>query len=452
MNLPAIFIDNMKKMLCEEFDAFMASYDDERYYGIRINNLKNNASSIKRITENKKKVIWCKDGYYCSAKDRPAKDAYYFAGSYYIQEPSAMTAASALGTQPGDLVIDLCAAPGGKSTQIASDLQNDGLLVSNDISAGRVKVLKKNLEQSGIRNSLIVSENPMKLADRWTGVFDRVIVDAPCSGEGMFRKDTKLVSSWENEGPEVFVAIQREILEAAHRLLKVNGELVYSTCTYNMMENEENIQWFMNAFSGYELVDIKSDLGVSSGFQTDGLADTECTARVWPHHHEGEGHFIAKLKKTDGENYSYVEAAPKINKEQLELFKIFADDLGLKLSKQELNRLNVIKDTLYLLPEISLSVKGLRVFSNGWMLGIFKKNRFEPSQAMACGLLAEQVNNHIDYDYDDIDTLNYLKGNTLEVDKPNGWYLVCVDGLGLGFGKVVNKRLKNKLEPSWRWQ
>lgn len=452
MNLPEQFTSEMKTLLGEDYLPFMASYEEHRHYGLRLNKLKNNDTSRNFIIEGRRQVRWCPDGYYYSSDERPAKDPYYFAGSYYIQEPSAMTAASALQVKPGDKVIDLCAAPGGKSTQIASELMGDGLLVSNDISAGRVKTMKKNMEQSGVRNGLIVSESPTKLAMRWPTVFDKVIVDAPCSGEGMFRKEPKLITSWQKEGPEDFVPIQREILEAAHELLAAGGELVYSTCTYNMKENEDNIAWFMSTYPEYDLVDIKSLLGVSSGFHSEVNAETTRTARVWPHKHQGEGHFVAKLRKREGATCTPKLIKPVINKEQKEVFEAFLKDLKLTFTQSEMARLNVVKDTLYMLPETSLDIKGLRVFSNGWLLGSFKKNRFEPSQAFASGLTIDDNLNVVDYKHDDTSVIDYLKGNTLAAEKENGWYLVCVDGLGLGFGKVVNRRLKNKLEPTWRWQ
>lgn len=198
----------------------------------------------------------------------------------------------------GDVVADLCAAPGGKSTHIASELNGTGLLVSNDISPGRVKNLNKNIQLSGIRNAIVMSEDPVKLANKWPEYFDKVLVDAPpCSGEGMFRKEPKLVGSWENDGPEAFVDTQRSILTSAHRMLKVGGALVYSTCTYNTMENEENILWFLTEYPEYEVVDITYELGVSSGFPIDNCGDLSKTARVWPYLHEGEGHYIAKLIK-----------------------------------------------------------------------------------------------------------------------------------------------------------
>lgn len=455
MRLPDKFTNYMTVLLKEDYEVFIKSFDDPRHYGLRLNSLKNTTETKEKITKDLAPIPWCKDGFYYLEEERPAKDPYYFAGAYYIQEPSAMTPATALRAQPGDKVIDLCAAPGGKTTQIASDLRGQGLLVSNDISHGRVKNLNKNIQLSGIRNALVLSEDPIKLAKRWPMYFDKVLIDAPCSGEGMFRKEAKLVSSWENDGPEGFIEVQRSLLTSAHELLRVGGELVYSTCTYNLEENESNIVWFLQTYEGYEVVDISTNLGVSSGFDISDDYDLSSTARVWPHRHKGEGHYIAKLRKITC-NHSLTSSIKiekaTIGKAERDFFEDFLKDLGYVLTEEEYSRLNLINETLYMLPAIGLATKGLRVFSNGWLLGTFKKNRFEPSQAFASGMKVESVDHLIDYSHENSDVIRYLKGETLSVDAPNGWHLVAVDGLSLGFGKVVNKRLKNKYEATWRWQ
>lgn len=481
MRLPEQFTDYMKQLLGDEYNAFHDSYKEERHYGLRLNGLKVTDAASSDITSGRKTVPWCETGFYYDEEDRPAKDSYYYAGAYYIQEPSAMTPGTVIDAQPGEWIIDLCAAPGGKTTQIASAMAGQGLLVSNDISPGRVKNLNKNVQISGIRNAVVLSEDPVKLAKKWPQQFDKVLIDAPCSGEGMFRKEPKLVSSWESEGPDSFVPVQRLILSSAHELLKPGGELVYSTCTYNLEENEKNILWFLESCPDMELVDITGVLGVSSGFSISERHDLARTARVWPHLHEGEGHYIAKLRKRaalddkidaaieealneqihvfnshhrsdDSRRRQVKLAKPSISKGYREVFLEFAGQLGWNISEWESARLNVIKDTLYMLPEHSPDTKGLRVFAAGWLLGTFKKNRFEPSQALACGLKPSELDALIDWHHDDENVLRYLKGETVNVDVPNDWYLVAVEGMSLGFGKVVNKRLKNKYEPTWRWQ
>lgn len=452
MKLPDKFIHQMSALLGDEVQTFLTSYEKGRYYGLRLNRLKCSDALEHAIPFEMTDIAWCSDGRYYNEDVRPAKDSYYAAGCYYIQEPSAMTPASALAAQEGDLVIDLCAAPGGKTTHIASDLQGTGLIVANDISPSRVKNLNKNVQISGIRNALVLSEDPVKLAKAWPETADKVLVDAPCSGEGMFRKEPKLISSWEASGPESFVEVQRSILTSADALLKKGGVLVYSTCTYNTLENEENIQWFLKRHPEYTLESLSEKLQVSQGLAVNGDTELLKCARVWPHKHKGEGHFIARLVK----GLEVIEAishegAGYMDPSALLAVKGFLDEVGITEETLPLDRLNRVKDTIYLLPEYSLRTKGLRVFANGWLLGTMKRERFEPSQAFSSGLKAAEVKKAVTFDHMNENVIRYLKGETVPVNKGNGWHLVTVDGMGIGWGKVVNKRLKNKLEPSWRW-
>ena len=454
MNLPLNYTEQMKALLGDEFEAFINSYDEPRHYGLRLNQLKVPKGFSDVLSYDLESIQWCETGFYYKEEVRPAKDPYYAAGCYYIQEPSAMTPASALMAKPGDKVIDLCAAPGGKTTHIASDLQGEGLIVTNDISPSRVKNLNKNVQLAGIRNGLVMSEDPIKLAVRWPGVFDKVLVDAPCSGEGMFRKEPKLVISWTNSGPEEFVEVQRSILSSAHELLKPGGVLVYSTCTYNTDENEKNIQWFLDEYSEYSIDPIADKLGISDGLALMDSPELVGCGRVWPHKDKGEGHFVARLiKGTSERSIPHINGSKaSIDQDGLEGIEGFMKGVGITEDTLPLDRLNRIKDTIYLLPDTILDTKKLRVFSNGWLLGTMKRGRFEPSQAFASGLTISEVEKVVILKVTTDQSVRYLKGETIPVDAPNGWHLVTIEGLSLGWGKVVNKRLKNKLEPSWRWQ
>jgi len=449
MMLPDRFLDQMKRLLKEDFQDFVDTYDAPRHYGLRRNPLKYSGELPYILNQ----VPWCETGYYYSEEDRPGKNPLYSAGAYYIQEPSAMTPGAAVEAEEGDWVIDLCAAPGGKSTQVAADLGGQGLLVSNDISPSRVKSLNRNIQTNGIRNAIVMSEDPVKLAQRWPNLFDRVLVDAPCSGEGMFRKEPKLIDAWLNEGPEGFVPIQRQILTAAYDLLKPGGTLVYSTCTYNLEENEENMLWFLETYKDCSLEPIAHKLQISNGFDPDASGRGESCARVWPHLHKGEGHFIARLHKGgEPSGLDYLKEKATMTKEALEALETFMKDVGILEGLCPLDRLNLVKDTIYLLPEQGPAVKGIRTFANGWLLGRVKKGRFEPSQAFANGLLASEVGRVVDWAWNDDNALRYLKGETVSEEVPNGWHLISVEGAGMGWAKAVNKRLKNKLEPTWRWQ
>lgn len=453
MELPDQFKQQMARLLGQDYERFIESYNEERHYGLRLNLLKSNAETYKLLPFIKKPVPWCKTGYYYDGEARPAKDPLYTAGCFYIQEPSAMTPGEAMDVQPGDWVIDLCGAPGGKTTHMASAMAGEGLIVANDISASRAKSMFRNVQMAGVKNSIVIGEDPAVLAERWQACFDRVLVDAPCSGEGMFRKEPKLVQSWVASGPETFVPIQRQILSSAYKLLKVGGYIVYSTCTYNKDENEGNIQWFIENHSNCEVVPIADKLGISQGFELEGDASYKGCGRVWPHRHQGEGHFIACIKKTGSpEPIRLQHLKPSITKEALEQVQDFCRSIGLKDNIVKNDYLNQVKDRVYLLPGKTPETKGLRVLGSGWFIGTVKKHGLEPSQAFASGLMREDLTQKVDFSYDAEEVRRYLKGESIQVGiKTKGWHLVTVNGCGLGWAKVNNGRLKNKLEPSWRW-
>ena len=240
MKLPLKYTETMKALLGEEYDAYLASFDEERFYGLRVNTLKLSAEEMAaRGVFSLRPVPWCETGFYYDGAERPAKHPYYHAGLYYLQEPSAMSPAATLPIGEGDRVLDLCAAPGGKTTQLGARLGGTGLLVANDISAGRAKTLLKNVELAGIRNAIVMSETPERIAERLPHFFDKILVDAPCSGEGMFRKEPDMVKSWDAEMLAFCRSEQAKILEACAPMLKAGGMLLYSTCTQDYTNNEK---------------------------------------------------------------------------------------------------------------------------------------------------------------------------------------------------------------------
>lgn len=456
MELPITFEKNMRTLLQDEFDAYAACLDKPMYHGIRINTKKISVEQFLKINPfHLRPIPWCENGfYYDETMDKPSKHPYYFAGLYYIQEPSAMTPANVLPVEEDDRVLDICAAPGGKSTELAAKLNGSGLLVSNDISASRAKALLKNLEVFGIENSLILSEAPYKLAERFPDYFDKILIDAPCSGEGMFRKSASMITAWENNGNQLFADLQRSILEQAVKMLKPGGMLLYSTCTFAPLENEQSIEYLLSLDSRLELLDFHPYEGFDHGHPEWGTSGnpalTRC-ARLWPHRIEGEGHFVCLVKKA-GEstrlaNYGdYPIKRAKLPEAVREFFTHIKREFPL-------TRFEISGDKLYYIPESFPSVRGLRILRCGLYMGEIKKNRFEPSQSLAMALTREQFDNCLDLPASDARITKYLKGETIDCDGceiQNGYVLVCVDGYPLGFGKANQGVLKNKYLPGWR--
>ncbi|MCD8018473.1 MAG: RsmB/NOP family class I SAM-dependent RNA methyltransferase [Clostridiales bacterium] len=300
-DLPVRFLDTMKKLLGEEYEAFLRGYDRRRDFGLRVNTLKVTLEEFERIAPFPlKKIPWIPNGYFYEEGDAPARHPFYAAGLYYLQEPSAMTPASRLPVQPGDRVLDLCAAPGGKATALGAALQGQGLLVANDINTARARALLRNMELFGIANAFVTNEAPYILAERFPCYFDKIMVDAPCSGEGMFRKNPAVAEAWLEKGPEYFSQLQREIILHGADMLRPGGLMFYSTCTFSPAENERTITHLLRERPEMEVVPMEDYEGFSEGLTSfDGEAfDESCRLcrRIWPHKMDGEGHFMALLR------------------------------------------------------------------------------------------------------------------------------------------------------------
>lgn len=454
MNLPDEYVTKMKGILQSEYDDYIKSFLNERLYGIRVNTSKMNVTDFfnKGLYE-LQPVKWCKEGFYYNGEDvRPSKSPYYHAGLYYLQEPSAMSTASVADIKPGEHVLDVCAAPGGKSTQAGAMLNGEGILVTNDISTSRTKALLKNVELFGITNAVILNESPDKIANKLPGFFDKVIIDAPCSGEGMFRKDPNIIKSWGESMSEFCISAQYDILEACARAVCDGGYIIYSTCTFDPNENENQIDAFLKRHSEFELCDIPKELGLSNGHpewsESGNLELIKC-GRLWPHKTKGEGHFVAKLRKNgNGERTVFADTA----RNKIDGFEYFEEFLSNYIDMKFNGSFETYDEKLYLIPEGIPSLKGLRIVRNGWYLGDIKKKRFEPSQAFAMGIKSENVRLTVELnDYDK--AVKYLKGETLETTlEEDGWVLVMFDGLTLGWAKSQRGRLKNKYLPSWKWE
>ncbi|MFQ9994884.1 MAG: RsmF rRNA methyltransferase first C-terminal domain-containing protein [[Ruminococcus] torques] len=464
MNLPIEFEEKMQDLLGGEYNDYLKCYEEPRHYGLRVNTSK---ISIDRFLEIApwplRPIPWIENGfYYDGEKYQPAKHPYYFAGLYYLQEPSAMTPANRLPIEAGDRVLDVCAAPGGKATELGAKLNGSGVLIANDLSNSRARGLLKNIELFGIGNVLVLSEEPGKLVNYFPEYFDKILIDAPCSGEGMFRKDRKMVKAWEEHGPEFFVKIQRSIITQAAQMLKPGGMLLYSTCTFSPEENEQTIEFLLQEYPQFKICDIKGYEGFSDGILKASLSGNEqLKIRIFPHKMEGEGHFIALLKKEEEAVSENLKEKEKNNRNKNEKEKRLPDELTefLKNVKRKFDssRIDMRGENVYYMPEGLPKLNGVRFLRSGLLLGELKKRRFEPSQALAMNLKKEEYENVLDFSVDDERIIKYLKGETLEVEdlvssKEKGWYLVCVDGYPLGFGKLSGQMLKNKYLPGWRWQ
>ena len=448
MNLPEQYVKNMKKLLGEkEFEQYLNCFEQKRYAGLRINTLKwNKEQFLEKGLFDTESVYWCDEGYYYNEQLRPAKHPYYAAGLYYIQEPSAMSAAAILPVNKGECVLDICAAPGGKSTQLGAKLGQTGVLMCNDISAGRTKALLKNIECFGITNSIVMSETPQRLSEHFVQYFDKILIDAPCSGEGMFRKDKDIIKKWNDDLITHCIKQQKEILQYCAIMLKAGGMMLYSTCTFSPKENEYIIKEFLQQHKEFHIVPIEIKWGCETGM-------IEGCARLFPHKIKGEGHFLALLqKKTENTKFIFETEKEQIDN-RISLFWEFEKQV-LKPNWQKIKGIyKIYGDDLCYIPENVPILKGLRVLRSGLQLGTFKKNRFEPSHTFALALNKNDVNYCIDFSSKQNDVIRYLKGESIVVEQQkDGWCVVCVDGYTLGWAKVQKGRLKNKYPVSWKWE
>lgn len=461
ISLPDAFERNMRELLGEEeYETYLGCFDEPRYFGLRVNTAKISVEEFRRIAPwPLEPVEWIPNGfYYDGTVVSPAKHPYYYAGLYYLQEPSAMTPANRLPIVEGERVLDLCAAPGGKATELGARLSRTGLLVANDISNSRAKGLLKNLELFGIGNVLVTSEEPGKLAEYFPEYFDKILIDAPCSGEGMFRKERKMIKAWEEHGPQFFAKLQRGIITQAAAMLRPGGMLLYSTCTFDALENEQTIAYLLDNCPEFEICEMEGYKGFSSGrpeLARDETRGLEKTVRIFPHRMRGEGHYLALLKK-GGEAFAgrARTAGGEAGNPKL------PDELGMFLDalswQPDRRRIAIYDGRVYYMPKDLQNLKGIRFLRSGLLLGELKKNRFEPSQALAMYLKKEEYAHTLNFPLADERVIRYLKGETLDVGdmtsaREKGWYLVCVDGYPLGFGKLAGQVLKNKYLPGWRW-
>ena len=456
IHLPEAFLAEMAALLQDEYEAYLESFSAPRLYGLRVNTGKISPEAFReRSPFQLKPVPWTDNGFYYDGSERPSRHPYYFAGLYYLQEPSAMTPAHVLPVEAGDRVLDLCAAPGGKSTELFVKLKGDGVLFSNDISNSRAQALLKNLELFGADRAVILSEDPVRLSARLPEYFDKILIDAPCSGEGMFRKDPSVIRSWEEHGNAFYVGLQKRIIQEALKMLKPGGYLLYSTCTFSVQEDEEIILYMKSLCPGLAVVDTGLHIPeFSCGMpEKASIPDPELLncIRIFPHKAEGEGHFIALMKKPG----TLVKSEPVKEKQKVRLPEAAAAFLEHVRLPERHQHLEVRNDRVFLVPDGLPELTGLRVMRAGLYLGECRKNRFEPSQAIAMALRDGDFDQTLDLPSDDPRVLRYLKGETLDIsDHPEleGLVLLETDGFSLGFGKARRGTLKNLYLAGWRYQ
>lgn len=474
--LPKDFKNRMKKLLGTEYQAFYNSYQKEAVHGLRLNLLKGTKEEfLKQNPFSLTPVLWEQNGFSYLSEEHPGKHPYHEAGVYYIQEPSAMSVAVLADPKPGERILDLCAAPGGKTTHLASLMKGQGLLVANEIHPARAKILSQNVERMGIRNAVVTNEEPTSLEAYFPEFFDRIVVDAPCSGEGMFRKEDIACLEWSLQNVLLCAARQRKILESAAKMLKPGGRLIYSTCTFAPEEDEGTMVQFLETHPEFT-IDSEMDfekyrqMGFSQGepeWIDSTREDVKKTFRLFPHKINGEGHYIAVLCKK-GEKTGNVESCRAIKQKEKNLladWEEFQKEMGFSL---EHGVYQFFGKELYLVPEEMVAMKGLRVLRAGLHLGTLKKNRFEPSHALALALSPADTPNVISFRKDSKEIVSYLKGEVLkgEILKGDilkgemlsldgqvakGWNLVCVDGYSIGWGKVSQAGMKNHYPKGLRW-
>lgn len=430
----------------EGFGAFMACQEEQPRGGLRTNPLKGEAEEIVGLLpfrDRLEPVPWAAGGYYYPGDARPAKLPYYQAGLYYLQEPSAMSSAAMLDVRPGDRVLDLCAAPGGKTTQLAGALGGKGLLVANDNSAKRVKALIWNLEHWGTTNYLVLNEEPERLTGAFRGFFNRILVDAPCSGEGMFRKDPKALKSWQAYNGEVCRRMQDGILAAAAELLAPGGRLLYSTCTFNPLENEETIASFLAGNEEFSTAGLPVYPGWQPGRR---LSDSR---QIWPHLVKGEGHFLCLMEKAGRDGDAGETFAESLRKEDPRLGPFYAF-MNENFTAPLPGPFAIYDQHVYQVCPALPDLAGLKVARAGWYLGMLKSQRFEPSQPLAMGIKPSLARRRLELSPGDQLVDRYLRGETLMVEGEPGWTLVTLGGYPLGFGKQTGDYLKNAYSPAWR--
>lgn len=418
MNLPEAFQRRMQEELNGEFSSYLATYDAPAYKGIRVNALKIGKEEFlsRAPFPVGERIEWEENGFYTEGV-KVGRYVEHFAGLYYSQEPSAMSAAPLLDVRPGERVLDLCSAPGGKGTKLCEETKGRGVVVLNEYVSARAKILLQNVERMGISNAVVLNETPENLAKRFPAYFDKILVDAPCSGEGMFKKnEEEAIENWSEENVALCANRQRNILEQAHLMLKGGGKIVYSTCTFAREEDEEQIRSFLSRHGEYVLIEEK---------------------KFYPHRVKGEGHYTALLQKTEGEQNGQKPSKIGLSAADEKAYRAFEREF-LTLPQKNLFR---AKDTIYALPEDMFDFKGLNLLRAGVRVAEIVNGRIQPAHALAMSVKKENCRNFVSLNREEAE--KYLRGETLPSRNPNGWCVVGFEKFPLGIGKISGGVVKN---------
>lgn len=458
--LPAAFVTRMRALLGAEAEDFLTSLHQPPHLGLRVNTLKVTPETFRLISPfSLEPVPWCPEGFLVTGGDsiRPSRHPYYAAGLYYLQDPSAMAVAVLLDPRPGEYVLDLCAAPGGKATHLLTRMRDTGLLVANETVRSRANVLLANLELLGARSILVTSESAQALTEHWREVFDRVLVDAPCSGEGLFRKNPIARREWSPSAVEGCAARQDMLLIMAADLVREGGRLVYSTCTFSPEENEAVVARFLHARQDYHLIEPPHLPGFSPGrpdwIASDlarGLPLDRCV-RLWPHLTVGEGHFIAVLEREGSAPRRHlVPHTASLPSKIDRLVEAFWSEMFWTKEMPHSGWYMAGRELLW--SAVSPAEwSRLRVIRGGWLLGRVTREQFVPSHAFAMTLCGAEVRRSLDLGGDSAAAISYLQGQPLTSPGPEGWVLITYEGYALGWGKRVGTMVKNHYPRYMRW-
>ena len=455
LKLPQDFIEKYQTLLGDEAEAFFKSLYEDVQKGFRVNSLKPHADHLQIDTLHP--IPFIEDGYYGTVSGRSLA---HQAGYVYSQDISAMYVGQVVDAQPGETVLDLCAAPGGKSTHIAQQLNNQGLLVSNEINHKRASILVENLERFGAKNVIILNEDPAHIAQNLKYRFDKVVVDAPCSGEGMFRKDHNAIKYWHRDYPAECAARQRKILADALQTLKPGGELIYSTCTFSPEEDEQIVSWLLTTYPELELIEIPKFEGMDAGQPdfADGNPELTKTVRLMPHHFKGEGQFVAKLhlngqlQKVKTKKKNRKQNQSQLTADQFELWQQTINHITDEWADVKRSNFKVFNNHLYYFDRNWPDIFAMKYMRPGLYLGEFKKKRFEPSYNLALTLNPDEGTTKVELSMDQWE--KYMHGETVTLSNPgsNGWTLLTCEGVGFAFGKVVGSTGKNCMPTGLRFR